>query len=88
MDIKAKIEEITNKVKSDPEFAKKLLENPAKTVKEVTGVDLPEEQVNAIIAGVKAKAPELVKNLKENPVKAVEAILPDSLKGLFPGGKK
>lgn len=91
MDMKAKIDEIVKKAKNDPEFMKKFTENPAKAVESVIGIDLPDEQVNKIIFGVKTKAaegvsraksdPEFAKNLKENPVKAMETLtgidLPD-----------
>ncbi|HHU07752.1 MAG TPA: hypothetical protein GXZ59_05345 [Clostridiaceae bacterium] len=55
MDIKAKIEEIVAKVKSDKDLAAKFKANPLKTVKDLLGVDIPDEQVNAIVDGVKAK---------------------------------
>ncbi len=84
MDMKAKMDEIIGKAKNDPEFMKKFTENPVKAVEDVVGVDLPDEQMNKIISGVKTKAaegvsrakndPDFVKNLKENPVKAVESI--------------
>ena len=55
MDIKAKIEEVVNKVKSDKNFAEKFQKEPVKAVEDVLGVDLPDDQVNGIIDGVKAK---------------------------------
>ena len=55
MDIKAKIEEIINKVKSDKDFAANFTKDPVKAVESVVGVDLPDDKVNAIIDGVKAK---------------------------------
>lgn len=55
MDIKAKVEEIVNKVKSDKNFADKFSKEPVKAVEEVLGVDLPDDVVNNIINGVKAK---------------------------------
>ena len=53
--IKEKIEEIVNKVKNDPEFMKRFQENPVKVAEEITGVDLPDDQINSIIDGVKSK---------------------------------
>lgn len=53
--MKEKIEEIIKKVKDDPKFMDKFKENPAKAVEEVIGVELPCEQVNKIVDGVKAK---------------------------------
>lgn len=55
MDIKAKIDEVVNKVKSDDKFAEKFKSEPIKAVEDVLGVDLPDDQVNGIIEGVKAK---------------------------------
>lgn len=55
MDIKAKIDEIVNKVKSDENFAEKFKNDPIKAVEEVIGVDLPDDQIKSVIEGVKAK---------------------------------
>lgn len=55
MDIKAKIEEIVNKVKSDEGFANKFKSEPVKAVEEVLGVDLPDDQISKVVEGVKAK---------------------------------
>ena len=41
MDIKAKIEELVNKVKNDKDFAAKFKADPVKAVEGVIGVDLP-----------------------------------------------
>ncbi len=55
MDIKAKIEEIVEKVKADPDFAADFKANPIKAVEGVLGVDLPDDQIKGVIDGVKAK---------------------------------
>lgn len=55
MDIKAKIDEVVAKVKADDNFAAKFKSNPVKAVEEVLGVDLPDDVINKIIDGVKAK---------------------------------
>ncbi len=55
MDIKAKIEEIVEKVKNDPNFAEDFKKNPIKAVEGVLGVDLPDEQIKSVVDGVKAK---------------------------------
>ena len=55
MDIKAKIDEVVNKVKNDKNFAEKFQKEPVKAVEEVIGIDLPDDQVKGIIDGVKAK---------------------------------
>lgn len=55
MDIKAKIDEIVYKVKNDPDIAKKFQSSPVKTVEEILGVDLPDDVINQIVDGVKAR---------------------------------
>ncbi len=55
MDIKAKIEEIVNKIKADPAIAEEFTKDPVKAVEKLLGVDLPDDQINPIIDGVKAK---------------------------------
>ena len=56
MDIKYKIEEIIDKVKSDKDFAYKFSSDPVKALESVLGIDLPDDQIKALIDGVKAKA--------------------------------
>ena len=55
MDIKAKIEEIVAKVKADPDFLREFQADPVKAVEKITGTDLPDDVINPIIDGVKAK---------------------------------
>lgn len=55
MDIKAKIEEIVEKIRNDKNFAAEFQADPVKAVEKVTGVDLPDDQINKIIDGIKAK---------------------------------
>ncbi len=55
MDIKAKIEELVKKVTSDPQAKELFQKNPIQAVEKVLGVDLPDDQVKAIVDGVKAK---------------------------------
>lgn len=54
-DIKAKIEEIVDKVKNDKDIGEKFQKDPTKTVEGLIGVDLPEDQINAVVEGVKGK---------------------------------
>lgn len=55
MDIKKKIEEIVAKLQNDKDLMKKFETNPAGLVNEYLGVSLPEDQVNQIVDGIKAK---------------------------------
>ena len=73
MDIKAKIDEVVNKVKNDKSFAEKFQKEPIKAVEEVLGVDLPDDAIKNVIDGVKAKI-------------GVDGIK-DKLGGLFGGNK-
>ena len=55
MDIKAKIEEIVEKIKSDDELRELFMKDPVTALEKLTGIDLPNDQLDAVIAGVKAK---------------------------------
>lgn len=55
MDIKAKINELVDKIKSDNGLMEKFKNDPIKTVEELIGVDLPDDQVSGIVDGIKAK---------------------------------
>jgi predicted RNA-binding protein with EMAP domain len=55
MDIKEKIEEIVEKIKSDKDFASKFTSDPVKALESLTGIDLPEDQIEPLIAGIKTK---------------------------------
>lgn len=55
MDIKAKIEEIVGKIKKDKNLLANFKSEPIKTVEELLGVDLPDEVIEKIVEGVKAK---------------------------------
>ena len=59
MDIKAmlkeKIEEIVEKIKNDKDIAAKFQKDPIATVEELLGVDLPNDQLEALVETVKAK---------------------------------
>ena len=55
MDIKAKIEEIVKKIKGDKKLLSKFKDEPVKTVEDLLGVDLPDDIIEKIVEGVKAK---------------------------------
>ena len=55
MDIREKIESVVKKLLSDKNLMKKFESNPVKVIEELLGVDLPDDLVNQIIDGVKAK---------------------------------
>lgn len=53
--IKEKIDEIVEKIKSDKDIAAKFQKDPISTVESLLGIDLPNDQVQAIVDGIKAK---------------------------------
>ena len=55
MDIKAKIEQVVSKLMSDKNLRSKFNTNPVAVIEELIGVDLPDNLVNQLIDGVKAK---------------------------------
>ena len=55
MDIKAKVQEMVEKIQKDPKMLAEFKENPGKVVETLLGVDLPDDVVNKVVDGVKAK---------------------------------
>ena len=55
MDVKAKIEALVEKIQSDEALKAQFREDPVKAVERVVGVDLPDDAVQNIVTGVKAK---------------------------------
>ena len=55
MDIKEKIEEIVEKIKKNPDIKKDFEKDPVKAIEKLLGIDLPDDIVEKIIDGVKAK---------------------------------
>ena len=70
VDIKEKITELVNKITQDEALQKQFKENPVKAVESLLGVDLPDEQIQKIVDGIKAKltvdtAKDAVEKLKK-----------------------
>ena len=55
MDIKAKIDELVEKLKGDEKLLEKFRKEPVAAVEELLGVDLPDDQMGKIVEAVKAK---------------------------------
>ena len=72
MDIKAKINEIVDKIKSNPSLKDDFSKDPEKTIEKLIGVNLPDGVADKVIDGVKAK-------LTGDKLSGVA----DKLKGLF-----
>ena len=54
-DIKDQIREIVEKLKNDDDLLEQFNKNPAKLLEEYIGIDLPDDQVNQLVEGIKAK---------------------------------
>ena len=54
MDIKKKIEEIVEKIKSNASLKEDFAKDPEKTIEKLLGVDIPDGAAEKIISGVKA----------------------------------
>lgn len=55
IDIKARVEELAAKLQKDPALLQSFQKEPVKTLERLTGMDLPEEQLQPLVAGIKAK---------------------------------
>ena len=55
IDIKGKIEDIVEKIQKNPALLKKFNTDPVKVVEELVGIDLPDELIEKVVDGVKAK---------------------------------
>ena len=55
MDIKEQIKKMVEKITSDKEVQEQCQKEPVKALESVLGVDLPDEMIEQVIQGVKAK---------------------------------
>ncbi len=55
MDIKEKIEELVEKIKKDDSLMDDFKKDPVKVVEKLVGVDLPDDMIEKVVDGVKAK---------------------------------
>ena len=55
MDIKEQIESIVKKLQKDKALQAQFKKDPVKAVEKLLGVDLPDDMVEKVVAGVKAK---------------------------------
>ena len=72
MDIEKIINEVLAKLKVDDSLKASFLSDPVGTLEKTLGIDLPDEQINQVIAGLKSKLGEA----------AASGIL-DKVKGIF-----
>ena len=55
MDIKEQVERIVEKIQKDKALQAQFKKDPVKAVEKLLGVDLPDDMVEKVVAGVKAK---------------------------------
>ena len=55
MDIKAQIESIADKIRKDKSLQAEFKKDPVKAVEKMLGVDLPDEVIEKVVTGVKAR---------------------------------
>ena len=55
MDITKIVTDIVNKAKADPALLANLTSDPEKTIENLTGIDIPDGQFDAVVNGVKAQ---------------------------------
>ena len=77
MDIQKIISDVLARLTRDPDLIKKFLNNPVELLEKTFGIDLPDDQINQVIEGVKAKL-----DLSQFDVKDAVGLL-GKLKGLF-----
>ena len=77
MDIQKIINDVVTKLKADPALVKNFIADPVKTLEKTFNIDLPDDQINQIIEGVKSK----VDLSKLDAGKAIGLL--GKLKGLF-----
>lgn len=54
-ELKEKVDELVDKIKTDKGIAAKFKENPIKTVESLIGIDLPDEKLKGVVDAIKAK---------------------------------
>lgn len=67
--IKNIIEDVVEKVKKDPDFAKKFKKDPVKAIEGVIGINLPDDKIDEVVNAIKLKLKlddsKLVNKLKD-----------------------
>lgn len=55
MNVKEIVNNVVDKAKNDPDFMKKLQNDPEKTIESVIGVDIPDGVADQVLTAVKGK---------------------------------
>ena len=80
MDIQKIISDVVAKLMSNPDLVKAFLSNPVNLLEKTFGIDLPDEQINQVIEGVKGKLD--LSNIDLGDVQKAAGVL-GKLKGIF-----
>ena len=59
MDIKEKINDIAETIKKDPKLLKQFKDQPVKVVEKLLVIDLPDDKLQPIVTGIKAKLADI-----------------------------
>ena len=59
MDIKEKVNDIAETIKKDPKLLKQFKDQPVKVVEKLLGIDLPDDKLQPIVTGIKAKLADI-----------------------------
>ncbi|MBR2798281.1 MAG: hypothetical protein IKE17_11135 [Clostridia bacterium] len=82
MDIQKIIADVVAKLTSNPDLIKSFLSNPVQLLEKTFGIDLPDEQINQVIEGVKGKIDLSNFDLSKLDVKEAAGLL-GKLKGIL-----
>ena len=55
MDIKKMVEELVEKIQKNPKLLQEFKEKPVKVIEQITGLDLPDDQIEKLAQLIKAK---------------------------------
>ena len=77
MDIQKIIADVVAKLAGNPDLIKSFLTNPVQLLEKTFGIDLPDEQINKVIEGVKANL-----DLSKIDIKTAAGLL-GKMSGLF-----
>ena len=54
-DVKEKIEELAERIQSDKNILDNVQKDPIRTIESLIGIDLPDDQLKPLVAGIKTK---------------------------------
>ena len=82
MDIQKIISDVIARLTSNPDLIKSFLSNPVQLLEKTFGIDLPDDQINQVIEGVKGQLDLSKIDLSKIDLKDAAGVL-DKLKGFL-----